>query len=844
MNGWSKIVKVNDDGMVEVAGTESQSTEHDVDSIIGDDKDEKSATYDLTSPREWLEFCEHRLGYPGAYTVMRCDFSLNQQQESGPWILWGSDFHMSRLQKSFISLLETIQQHQHSDGRLKPWIPTEDEIRIARTNTETAVSMLLSDAERAIGKTDFDIDCDSEDDPILVMMVTILWEPRFDVTFDGINGIEVRGHAFSTLRVSTSRPVTNPNSEVDVVVGHLPTRNLESTDGIEALPNRHQFVPDSKLSSWCRRRRTLERLFHRPGNGDIILTKVNHINDASQDDGAGTAAHQKIELLEGLTSNLFVVYKDKVIRTPPSSVALGGYARQLVMDVAEQCGYRVEVGHVFLEESSSWNEVFLTSSIRLIVPVQRLLLFSDHTTSDSRSSMQFDTIWERSVTKNDYDNDDSDTQLAHHKLYREICRQRRDYSKFSISRGLLSKSLNEQAYEEELSQEQRLHPIGKAKIDYSTASEYVQEHYGIPNYFGRSDNDDSKGTISSTREEHVFDARSGVLEYDNSSSNNASTNLNASLRPAELDSCGFQIFRAPTKVQNFFDMNDVRLHYVKELTETLIPHALGIDIDDAMNEIESITLWHPVLRGEDLSIEPGLDGRPSMGPVASKAHIDTDVGAYGLEGLCILVDKNRVESIESVVGGESERNDCNKPATSTVTTSIGVKDELMTACNSGCRVILLNIWRPLVPVTSAPLGILATRYDPTLPPERSFFPLAAPDTRSTSHWYIFSDMRPDECLIFKQFDRRLDKRSDLWHCALTDLTMTHCNDDEKLMPNYSTNKPRRSFDIKAMVILKEKVPSHLDRLEVAQRPELTLEESGEFCNSQARRLKLERDRIL
>lgn len=145
--------------------------------------------------------------------------------------------------------------------------------------------------------------------------------------------------------------------------------------------------------------------------------------------------------------------------------------------------------------------------------------------------------------------------------------------------------------------------------------------------------------------------------------------------------------------------------------------------------------------------------------------------------------------------------------------------------------LLLNIWRPVVPVSSAPLGLLATHYDVGEYASHSVvFPNIAP-SRDTSLWYIFSNMQPEECLIFKQFDRRLDKQSDIWHCAL-DVQEKACRIDE-----IDNREKRKSFDIKAMVILNEKVSSDLDRLEAAVPPAMTWEESGEFCDAQAQRLK-------
>jgi hypothetical protein len=342
-----------------------------------------------------------------------------------------------------------------------------------------------------------------------------------------------------------------------------------------------------------------------------------------------------------------------------------------------------------------------------------------------------------------------------------------------------------------------LKPVGFAFVDYSTATEYVEEHYNIPKYFGEE----------LRRNEPIFNARQGVLEYTDGHQ--------IKVAPPSLDKCGFQLFSAPTQVQNYQSLKEIQLHYVDEL-KTLIPRALGV----LAQNIESITIWHPTLRGEEISVGSRMENQPGLAPIASRVHIDTDVNAFRLEGLCNMVDKNRVDSTSTASRSDKVKID-------------SIKAALMKDCEDHRRFILLNIWRPIVPCMSAPLGLLATKYDLSLSPQEAVFPKAAPCPK-ISQWYIFSNMQPDECIVFKQYDRRSDKISDVWHCAL------HVQHDDKQCEDLSTTtNPRKSFDIKAMVVLKEGVPPYLDRLEQPTLPVLTWEESGEFCDSQAKRLKAE-----
>ena len=76
--------------------------------------------------------------------------------------------------------------------------------------------------------------------------------------------------------------------------------------------------------------------------------------------------NESYEILEGLTSNIFIVYGGKIIKTPPITSTLEGYGRKLVIDCAVKCGYQVEIEPIRSHDSSLWKEVFFTSSIRLL----------------------------------------------------------------------------------------------------------------------------------------------------------------------------------------------------------------------------------------------------------------------------------------------------------------------------------------------------------------------------------------------------------------------------------------------------------------------------------------------
>ena len=75
------------------------------------------------------------------------------------------------------------------------------------------------------------------------------------------------------------------------------------------------------------------------------------------------------QILEGASSNLFIV-KDEVLRTPkPEPGILVGITRATVLAAAAKAGIAVEEGEVRPEDLFSADEAFITSSIREVMPV-------------------------------------------------------------------------------------------------------------------------------------------------------------------------------------------------------------------------------------------------------------------------------------------------------------------------------------------------------------------------------------------------------------------------------------------------------------------------------------------
>lgn len=87
------------------------------------------------------------------------------------------------------------------------------------------------------------------------------------------------------------------------------------------------------------------------------------------------------EILEGATSNLFVV-RGGVLATPPLGVGvLSGITRRTVISLARALGHRVDETILFPPALYRAAEIFVTSSIREVVPVVRV---DDVTIGDGR----------------------------------------------------------------------------------------------------------------------------------------------------------------------------------------------------------------------------------------------------------------------------------------------------------------------------------------------------------------------------------------------------------------------------------------------------------------------------
>jgi len=77
-------------------------------------------------------------------------------------------------------------------------------------------------------------------------------------------------------------------------------------------------------------------------------------------------------VLEGASSNVFAVQGERLITPPVEAGILPGITRGCLLELARQLGLAVELRLIPLEEAYAASELFITSSIRELLPVVRL----------------------------------------------------------------------------------------------------------------------------------------------------------------------------------------------------------------------------------------------------------------------------------------------------------------------------------------------------------------------------------------------------------------------------------------------------------------------------------------
>lgn len=78
------------------------------------------------------------------------------------------------------------------------------------------------------------------------------------------------------------------------------------------------------------------------------------------------------QILEGAASNIFIVSQGAIVTPPKGRTILPGITRDLVLELARETGQTAEERHFGIEELRAASEIWMTSSIREILPVIEL----------------------------------------------------------------------------------------------------------------------------------------------------------------------------------------------------------------------------------------------------------------------------------------------------------------------------------------------------------------------------------------------------------------------------------------------------------------------------------------
>jgi branched-chain amino acid aminotransferase len=154
--------------------------------------------------------------------------------------------------------------------------------------------------------------------------------------------------------------------------------------GLAQDPNRvvliEPFVPPSAASYedgiGAITYRTVRSTDSTPAAGAKVanyLTSVLAIREARKQDAVEAfIVDGRGNVLEGTTSNVFIVKEGRLITVPEESGILSGITRAYLLRAAERLGLAVVIRDIREEELAQADEIFISSTLREVLPVTRL----------------------------------------------------------------------------------------------------------------------------------------------------------------------------------------------------------------------------------------------------------------------------------------------------------------------------------------------------------------------------------------------------------------------------------------------------------------------------------------
>lgn len=372
---------------------------------------------DLTKPSDWMEYIElleHRRdqeGGAGAYDTLRCDLPIlfPSGEKASAWRIWGQEFHLHRLRNSYRSLLhvknktvgtvvpknnenellanERIQQAtDESEKMLQALLEEAKQAPMSQAGLDASVSkedvsqagLDASVSKEYVSQAGLGASVSKEDVWIQSVRLTLLWSSSSSHGGDDHScAIVVRGHACCSTRLVKEYSFVEP--VVCTIAAQANSDNATVTVD-EALPSR-LGNSQNKVAAWTRVRKTMERpeRYKPTGVSEVLMVRRHNNTD-----------NGNLELLEGISSNFFVVYRDGTLRTATDGV-LFGYVRQLVLECAPSCGLTIDPRPILLHEALEWKEAFITSSSRLLFPISKILMQQNDDSADG--ALVFCDFW-------------------------------------------------------------------------------------------------------------------------------------------------------------------------------------------------------------------------------------------------------------------------------------------------------------------------------------------------------------------------------------------------------------------------------------------------------------------
>jgi len=203
------------------------------------------------------------------------------------------------------------------------------------------------------------------------------------------SAVKAAGNAESYIRVTITRgqgelgldPSLACKALCVVIVTELtPPRPEAYLEGVKVVTYRVRRASDSTLAAGAK-----------IGN---YLVSVLAVREAKAKGGAeALIVDGDGRIVEGATSNVFFVTGDGRLVTPPEEAGiLPGITRETLLQVAKSLGIEVESRAPRLDEVGTFEEAFVTSSIRELLPVVRI---DDHVVGPGKPGPVFTRLLAR-----------------------------------------------------------------------------------------------------------------------------------------------------------------------------------------------------------------------------------------------------------------------------------------------------------------------------------------------------------------------------------------------------------------------------------------------------------------